>query len=382
MKHLNLLALIMIAGIFFYSCEKEEFVDELSVQEEPVLALDENNLEELPSALPEMRESDVYLAEPGKVTKTSPGGIQLRGGRISLEKSKHSIPAGKWYHLYYDIKDLDPDCKYIVKVTRISGDPDLWVFGRNYAGTFRTIRQPARGKVEESYGSRSDLIAYYAENRLFFSVYADQGKAAYFEIEVLKECVNCTVLQKEDFQAYRIGDRIAATNPAFWNTWSSGRRGTSRDPKISWADDNRFLYIGKDKVEDVLYDLGNRRSGKYELTMRIQTEGTAYFNIQNSNAHRVPGGVFRVYFGAYPDLNFWVKTNTGWTSSKTAYDYNDWNQVTMNFDFDRNEHQITINGRTIQLNSISGFSRLGAINFYAQKHAAAHFDDIVLQRCD
>ena len=141
----------------------------------------------------------------------------------------------------------------------------------------------------------------------------------------------------------------------------------------------KYLQIENDGVQDVVYKLSNRRNGKYELSMKMRMHGSGYFNIQADEDQRVPKGLFRVYF--YNDGRYQVATNGGKASAKYQYQKDDWLEVKITADFRRNSFKVTVDGREFQLVSVRNFTSLGAINFYAQKHANFQVDDIILRKC-
>lgn len=188
----------------------------------------------------------------------------------------------------------------------------------------------------------------------------------------------CTTIKSEDFEQYSVGAGIA--NSSFqWDVFSSQYIDAPVGSHHTWGA-NKYLDIQRDNLEDVVYKLGNRGNGKYELTFDIRVNGAAYFNIQGDQNQRQSGGVFQTYFQSNGE--FYVKTNGGGQSNLFSYTKNNWVKVTINADFNNRDFSVQIGNRTINIVSAQNFFRLGGINFYAINGADYQVDNIELKRCN
>lgn len=195
------------------------------------------------------------------------------------------------------------------------------------------------------------------------------------------DCYNnghCSTLQTENFSSYSNGDYIGLASHR-WATWDHGREGTAQDARVAGSySSQRHLQLNA--LDDVVYKLGNRSNGKYELTFNLNVSGTAHFNIQNTEQSRVSGGVFGVSFSS--NGTFRVRTNTNGQSSSYNFPRNQSINIKVKLDFDRREHQVIVAGRTINVVSAQNFHALGAINFYAPQNGDFTVDNIELKQCN
>lgn len=194
-----------------------------------------------------------------------------------------------------------------------------------------------------------------------------------------KDCHDCQVVYKEDFQRYHTGNRIAY-HSNFWSTWDPHKAGTQYDPKVSAnGGTNKYLRVYYDKFEDVVYKLGNKTHGKYEVCFKLKMYGSGYFNVQKDYSHRVNGGIFQVIFEN--DGEYYIKTNGGGHSNKYHYPKHEWIDVRIKVDFHHHSYKVIIHGREFNLTTTQGFHMLGGLNFYAIDHADYLIDDIYLKEC-
>ena len=572
MKKFKFLLMLCCLSIAFVGCDKEDHIMGGDVSPQ--------GNSEIPADTDDEKTSDVVLDETMVIFADSvpatlrqdDKAVDLRSATDPIYNLNYTLRAGQWLLVYLNKNDLDPNCKYIAKVTSYNGDPDLFVYGRQGSGSYRRIRRASiNGVIEETYAYLSDLNSH--EDRLYFAVWADGNREADFKLEIFKDCntggctnlpsncqrvqcipqvlttnegyrceinatfggdnqvaywkVNgvrkestsktpgftvtspgtyticcyfwcngrlyvccvevvcpprpetgcctsdplnynwlqniihrlcndncsgekiycatyngqpaihitpwnagctdgvgyvydcsgrelgryggitgsrlpgtlingsliwdsqtdcynndpCTTLRVENFEQYPLNSRIAARSP-YWATWAPGREGGPQDGTVGTdrsAGTSKYLLIHNDKVQDVIYKLGNLNSGKYEITMRMKVHGSGYFNVQNDQNTRVGGGVMKVFF--YDSGRYRIQTNGGGQSNLISYDKSRWINVKITADFDSRSFKIGIQGREFSVTSTRNFTALGALNFYAIERAHFLVDDIVLKRC-
>ncbi|MEM1325024.1 MAG: hypothetical protein AAGI23_03670 [Bacteroidota bacterium] len=193
---------------------------------------------------------------------------------------------------------------------------------------------------------------------------------------------HCHTILKEGFEDYRAWDKIAQVSHE-WVTWDRGREGSNQDAVVmndAWQGGRKYLHLSEDRAQDVVYRLGNQNSGCYELSFELFMIDAGYFNIQEDQYNFVGGGLFGVKF--FGNGRYEVRTNGGGRSSLIGYSIDRWIDISMSIDLDRNQYELTIEGRTFQLTSVRGFDTLGGINFFAPDNASFHVDNIELKICN
>jgi len=177
--------------------------------------------------------------------------------------------------------------------------------------------------------------------------------------------------EEDNFSRYRTNRRIAEQSND-WRTWDRGREGSYQDARVTTTSTNRhILKVVQDN--DVVYDLGNKRSGVHCFSTRlwIRSGYKGYFNIQSDYDRNQSGGYWSLAF------------NNGRTSMKHSsysfnYRSNNWLEVHMKFDLDRNTIEMVceqdgqvIGKRTLNYN---GNIQMGGLNLFGQSKAEFYCD--------
>lgn len=483
-------ALFISASLFFSSCQKDDFLEDMEQMEQEALqdmAVAENTdsaAMEKGTTTEEDNEIDLNalsLKDTANVEIAISDKVTTKSGRERIYNTNINLSGGYYTYVYINKHSLDQNCKYIAKITRHSGDPDLYVYGGN--GNNALDRKIRRANVfnsgnEEVEATYHDLYSH--EGRMFFIVYADQHQYASCKLEIFKDCDNshggggqgnccssnvlqqswmqeftncnracygkiycatldnqsviymeapdncpdlghslydcngnfleswgyfgynaptqpsgyfvkgqllwnpatdchnsggghnnCTPIQTEDFGSYHSGNYIAQSSHK-WVTWSNGH---GEDARVSHQKDLEMT-----AHNDLIYKLGNRSGGSYELSFRMKVSGTAHFNIQNSEHSRVGGGVFGATFSN--NGTFQVRTNSNGQSNHLNYTRHQWINVKIKFDLHNNRHEVKIGSKTINITSTHNFQSIGSINFYAPQGGSFSIDEIKFSDCN
>lgn len=184
-------------------------------------------------------------------------------------------------------------------------------------------------------------------------------------------------LRTEIFSSYSTSSPIGP-QASRWTTWS-GNEGGEEDAYVINDNGNKILYITNDGVQDVVYKLGNKNNGKYEVRFSMYASQVGYFNIQNDNASFVGSGAFEVYFksNGYADIK-----RQGSTLYSLYVGTNRWVNIKLTADFNTGNHVLRIDNTNINLPSSIGLTKLGGINFYAITGANYYVDNIYLDHID
>ncbi|NJL76877.1 MAG: T9SS type A sorting domain-containing protein [Saprospiraceae bacterium] len=190
----------------------------------------------------------------------------------------------------------------------------------------------------------------------------------------------------EDFEAFTTGGLNLKSN--CFETWS-GSLGGATDGIIESGNGNKYLKIKGQNVQNeqnVVLQLGDRVSGKYNLAFRIYllSGNKGYFNVlhtfvPNSNHNKY---AYEVYFNG----NNSGHVRQGGRQTDFQYPSNSWFTVNQYFDIDNDQVTLTINGAFVASWEFSNtpdeyynqvLKRLAAINFRALSGNDQYFvDDI------
>jgi hypothetical protein len=195
-------------------------------------------------------------------------------------------------------------------------------------------------------------------------------------------------LYEDDFESYNAGDYLAVENPTWWTTWS-GLPGSGEDAVISSDYANSGVNSAKVAgTTDAILMLGNKTSGKYQLTFKIlvPTGFGGYYNFQH---YESPGieWAFEVYFGATGAgyLNAGSNSVAGFN-----YAHDTWIEVANVIDLTNDWTELYIDGNLIyewpfswQASTQSGLLQMGGVDFYAGaptgETATYYFEDMVFE---
>ena len=175
---------------------------------------------------------------------------------------------------------------------------------------------------------------------------------------------NSDCIWGDDFERYSTGASVAYDHlggySELWSAW------TSNSPSGIVTSD-RTLEFNRDEYgeQDIVFNLGKKSSRIYKVSweMYIESNSTAYFNIQKSNyRNEFKGG------GEYA-----IKFQT----SHTQYQ-NRWFDVDVYFDLDRNKLKVVIDNGRFE-DEINYRADMGGINFYSTTDAHFYLDDVCVQ---
>lgn len=189
-----------------------------------------------------------------------------------------------------------------------------------------------------------------------------------------------------NFDEYLVGEISAQAD--CWNTWSGGQNATE-DGLVREYVGNKYLSLHKGGNQDVVLGLGDRTSGKYELTFYIWLfkGDRGYFNILhtfNPGGYQDDEWAQDVYF----EGNGKGKLRTGGSNYSFTYGQDKWVKVKQQFDLDNNVTQLYIDGKLIkkwpfsyQAKATYGSKELSGLNFYPIKENYEFYvDNITFQK--
>lgn len=191
------------------------------------------------------------------------------------------------------------------------------------------------------------------------------------EVQCYPNPSNC-ILTEDDFQDYTTTRRIAQQAPQKWRTWSPNGAGTVQDAYIYRTSTGKdLLYVVDENLnvqQDVIRKLGNKTTGKYEITMDMWVRGdkSAYYNLQMSENNLQSGGYWGIKFETNGTAKIIAGGNTYYTFH---YPQNDWFEIDMILDLDADKVQFSINNGSTKALAYNGNLAMGGINFYAINQA-------------
>ncbi len=179
----------------------------------------------------------------------------------------------------------------------------------------------------------------------------------------------------ENFENYPIGD-MDTQNTELWSTWS----GNYTDTPIVVSDSYSFSgtksgYVGANDVTDAILQLGNKTSGKWELSykMYIPSNKTAYINVQGETT--ATGGNLGGDDGFLTSDIYFNKDNTNpgiglenQSGTNFNFPHDAWFDVSIVFDIDNTTYQLSVAGTLVNTTPISfqnSVVKLGGIDFYS-----------------
>lgn len=178
-KQILSILILVIAMVSFNSCQKEALdapVTETTTQE----ALKQNEMETITAA--QISRIDSTFINPNSE-------IENRDGKQLIGQADVTLSQGQWALAALYKTQLSAGYIYSATVTPYSGDPDLYIHGRQPGnnGAFRQIRSSrnAGTLMEEETATVNDLTS--SEDRLYFSIYAQTGTR--FILQIFREAI-------------------------------------------------------------------------------------------------------------------------------------------------------------------------------------------------
>ncbi len=189
------------------------------------------------------------------------------------------------------------------------------------------------------------------------------------DLELYTSCQqNPAAIFCDDFETYNTAQPLGPQS-GHWTTWS-GNEGGNEDGIVSTEQASTFpnaLKVWSASTaggpEDVVLDLGNRNSGRYQLNwkMFIPSGKQGYYNIQNA----VPVGAgdwnLHLRFGANNTGDVRLTFN-GAVLRSFIYPHDQWFELVHLVDLDNNLLTVYIDGKFVLKRSYT--KNLGGINFY------------------
>jgi hypothetical protein len=193
-------------------------------------------------------------------------------------------------------------------------------------------------------------------------------------------------IYSDDFESYNIMDYLAVDNPTWWTTWNN-QPGTMQDARISGvhasSGTNSVVVLN---ATDLLLKLGNRTTGKYNLSWNMYVENNyeGYYNIQHFQSPGIEWA-FETWFLYDGSGRLYAGSGTPYTFS---YPPGTWFPVENIIDLDNDMVKLVINGVTVlewpfhyTSYSSTGTKSLGAVDFWAgyftpDKAGRYYFDDV------
>lgn len=191
-----------------------------------------------------------------------------------------------------------------------------------------------------------------------------------------------------DFESFTLGGQVACQNTINWSTWSNAACGPE-DGTIS----NTFAQSGTKSVKvenviDLLLLLGNRTTGKYELSwnMYIENETGGYYNIQHSETVGTDVALDIYFF-----QNGTGELTAGGIPTSFTYPKAAWFPVKHVIDLDLDIIQLYVNNELVSewpfsyqsSSTTGGAKQLGAIDFFAGATGSEtpryYFDDVLFK---
>ncbi|MBK7869563.1 MAG: VCBS repeat-containing protein [Saprospiraceae bacterium] len=179
-KQILSILLLVVAIVMFNSCEKEA-IEAPATENTTNESLKQNPIETIVSA---------QISRMDSITPDLGSEVESRSSKQLLYQGDITLHQGQWALASLRKAQLGANYIYSAKVTPYSGDPDLYIHGRQPGnnGAFRQIRSSRNPgtDVEEETASVNDLTS--SEDRLYFSIYAQTGTR--FILEIFKEQIS------------------------------------------------------------------------------------------------------------------------------------------------------------------------------------------------
>lgn len=184
--------------------------------------------------------------------------------------------------------------------------------------------------------------------------------------------ISQTVLYEDNLDSYANNSFLAVVNPDWWTTWSN-QPGGGEDIQIKTTFASSSPNSGSvDKTggqTDAILKLGNKVSGKYELTwkMYVETGKCGYYNIQHMQSPGIEWA-FEIYFRTDGAIELLEGGNTVMGN----YNKDTWFEVKHEIDLDGDEIKLYIGGNLLhtwpfshQASTTTGTKQLGGVDFFA-----------------
>lgn len=176
----------------------------------------------------------------------------------------------------------------------------------------------------------------------------------------------------EDFEFYADGS-IIGPQSSFWTTWS-GTEGTAEDGLASTdfaASGVTSMLIAEGSAQDVILDMGNINSGRYELEwlMYIPAGANGYYNLQGS----------QIVAEFFVMENVLGQNGAGEIVGGATYTYphDAWFEVSHIIDLDNDVMEISVNGNVVEA-AWPYPNNLGGIDFFSIDATNRYYVDNLL----
>jgi hypothetical protein len=181
-----------------------------------------------------------------------------------------------------------------------------------------------------------------------------------------------TVLYEDNLDSYAANSFLAVVNPTWWTTWSNNP-GSGEDIQISTSFAHSTPNSGSaDKIggqTDAILKLGNKVSGKYEVTwyMYVETGKCGYYNFQHFESPGIEWA-FEIYFRTGGAIELLEGGNT----INGNYPKDAWFQCKHEIDLDADEIKFYLDGTLIhtwpfsnEASAPGGTLQLGGVDLFA-----------------
>jgi len=295
--------------------------------------------------------------------RTSGAGELLAGSATAIP---FTYPKDTWFEVKHII-NLDTDLiKYYVNGVMVSE----WPFSYQSGSTTGTAQL---GGVDFYAGAKSG-----------------SGEVPLFYFDDVSFQVMPTVLFEDDMESYPLDSYLAVENPIWYTTWSNAP-GTGEDALIkgdfSHSATKSALVDKTGGATDLLLKLGDKTTGKYELTWwaYLEADKCGYYNLQHFESPGIEYAM-EVYLrtSGAGELLAGSATAIPFTYPKAT-----WFEIKHMIDLDNDNIQLYINGVMVhewpfsnEASSTGGTKQLGGVDFYAGEKSGTtevpkyYFDDV------
>ncbi len=199
-----------------------------------------------------------------------------------------------------------------------------------------------------------------------------------------------TVLLEDDMETYPLNSYLAVENPTWYTTWSNAP-GTGEDALIksdfSHSATKSALVDKTGGATDLILKLGNKTTGKYELTWwaYLEADKCGYYNLQHFESPGIEYAM-EVYLRTSGDGELLAGSAT---AIPFTYPKATWFEIKHMIDLDNDNIQLYVNGVMVhewpfsnESGAAGGTKQLGGVDFYAGEKSGTtevpkyYFDDV------